>query len=290
MVKVQKAKAKNTRKAGNNKKSKRSFKKMDFIQIWMRRIFVSVSIFIVILWVGTWFFLTNSNISSSNWLKVKVNNIVADLGFVVKNISIEGQKYTDTDILKALINIEEGDPIFSLNPNEAKEQIEKIGWVKFARVERHLPDTIYIYVKERQAMALWKDNEGLYLIDVDGNIITNKNLDRFKNLIMVSGENSNKKAYEFISILKSEPDLLSMTDNIKLIDNRRWNIYLDDGKLIKLPENNVKLAIRNIMLHDIKNNILKNDSIYIIDARHKGRLVIRTKLGKVQEYKAQLEH
>ncbi len=277
-------------KIGTRRSSLKKKKRSPKIFTWGRRLGVATIVLTAISWVGAWFFLSGANASSSNWVRTKAVAVASDSGFRVENILVEGRKYSDPDILLAVINIEKGDPIFSFNPSEAKTQIEKTDWVKSVRVERRLPDTIYINITEREPLALWQSENGLSLIDNDGEIITRSNLDKFKNLLMVSGENSPKKAKEFISILAAESELEAMIDNVKLIDNRRWNLYLNDGKLIKLPENDMGLAVRNIMLRHVQDGILSSNSITVIDARYQGRLIIRTKLGKVQDYKAALEH
>ncbi len=258
--------------------------------ILLRRLFIVFAAIIVLLWGGAWFFLSDADKNSSSWLKYKLVNILADAGFRVENILVEGRKHTDPDILLALINIEKGDPIFSFNPDGARSQIEKIGWVKSVRIERHLPSMIYISITERKPLALQQDKDGLSLIDIDGEVITNTDLDKFKDLLMVSGKGAAKNASQLINLLDSTPELKHKVDSAKFIDERRWNLYLTDGKLIKLPQDDIDLAIQNIMQHQNKNGILDSDSIKIIDARYKGRLIIRTKLGKVRDYKAMMEY
>ncbi len=283
--KAKKSKKIGTRRSSLNKK-KRGSKRLGMIFMWFKRLSIIIIAVSVILWSGAWFFLSKSDDRASDWIKSAAMSSSADAGFRVANILVEGRRYSDPDILLALINIEKGDPIFSFKPNEAKTQIEKIGWVKSALVERRLPDTIYVHLIEREPLALWRDGGALFLIDIDGEPITKSGLSKFKDLLMISGKGAPSKAYDFISMLDAETMLKDMVNNAKLIDNRRWDLYLHDKKLIKLPESDIGLAIKNIMLRHEQANILTSDAIAVIDARYQGRLIIRTKLGKVQDYKA----
>ncbi len=296
--KKKKAKAVKSKKIGtrrstlkrSNLNKKRSPKRFDILFLWVKRLGVIFIALVILSWAAVWFFLSDADINSSNWVRERTVAVLANSGFSVENILVEGRVNSDPDILLALINIEKGDPIFSFQPNEAKNQIEKIGWIKSARVERRLPDTIYISIVERKPLALWRNKDALYLIDNDGEVISSSDLNKFKDLIMVSGDGSNMKASKFIALLNAEEKLKSMVNNAKLIDNRRWDLYLHGGKLIKLPENDMGLAIKNIMFRHEQNDILNSDSVAVIDARYQGRLIISTKLGKVQDYRAELEH
>ncbi len=254
-----------------------------------KKVVLSIVVFILLAWGGVWFFLSGSDITTKNWATEKTLDITKDAGFKVENILVEGRKYSDPEILLSLINVTKGDPLFSLNPEEAKAQIERISWVKSARIERRLPDTIYIELEEYTPLALWKNNGELFVIASGGVSLSQDNLDRFKGLLMVSGNGANKKAGGLIKLLDTEPDLKKTIDHAEIIDNRRWDLYCKDGKLIKLPEFDAEIAMRNVMLRDEQDNILSKDSITVIDARYKGRLIVRTKLGGVQDYKSSLK-
>ena len=75
--------------------------------------------------------------------------------------------------------------------------------------------------------------------------------------------------------------------NAKLINNlmvasnyrgRRWDITLESGIIIKLPEKGVKKALIKLSELDKKNNLLDKD-IKIIDLRIEDRLFITLKEG-----------
>lgn len=284
------SKSKGTRRSTLKKKRtiKRSGGFIEALALWGRRAAVICVALTVILWGAAWFFLSDADTNSANWVKDKTIAMAGDAGYRVENILVEGRQYSDADVLFALINIEKGDSIFLFDPDDAKTQIEKIGWVKSVRVERRLPDTIYIKLEERRPLALWQNGKILSLIDLNGEILTQENLGRFKNLLMIRGKGAPEKAAALLSLLEAEQALQSLVDHAVLVENRRWDIYLLDGKRIKLPETDVGLAIRNMMLRHEQDNILGKDSITVIDARYQGRLIIRTKLGKVQDYKAGL--
>ena len=267
-------------------KKKQQAKRVDKLVVFGRRAAVISASLVVVLWCSAWFFLSDSDAKLSDWVRGRVISAAGVAGYRVDNILVEGRKYSDADALLGVINIAQGDAIFLFDPDDAKVQIEKIGWVRSARVERRLPDTIYIKLNERQPMALWRNGKDLSLVDSDGALLTQENLDRFKNLLMVRGRGAPAKASELLSLLDAEKTLKDLVDHASLIEGRRWDLHLLDGKRVKLPESEVGLALRNMMIRHEQDNILGKDTITVIDARYQGRLIIRTKLGKVQDYKA----
>ena len=291
-VKKKKSRKVTSRVRGTRKsaiKKKRQTGKFDRKFIWIRRVSIICVAIAAICWVGAWFFLSDVDSRATNWIRQSTLSVTADVGFRVENIMVEGRRYSDADLLLAMINIKKGDPIFFLNPNEAKQQIERIGWIKSARVERRLPDTIYIKLEERRPLVLWQNNGKLSLIDSEGEILEVANLDKFKDLLMIRGKGAPSRAEDLAMLLDGEPDLKARVDQAELIDVRRWDLYLNDGKRIKLPETDIGLALRSIMVRQEQEDILGMNFITVIDARYKGRLIVRTKLGKVQDYKAGMD-
>lgn len=278
-------KKKGARKSTMTQKRKNA-NKSDAFAAHFKKLSVVILISLLSLWAIAWFILSDGPDKTMAWIGDKALSISAQAGFVVKKIPVEGREYTDADVLFALINVNEGDPILSFKPKEAKTQIEKIGWVNSAHVERRLPDTIYIRLIERKPIALWHNKGELFLVDEGGALITQGQLDRFKNLIMVRGKGAPKRTAELISMLKQSPELMKLIDHVELVDERRWDLILPKDKRIKLPEHDMKQAIAHIMNRHSRSKILLKDTIVEIDARYKDRLIVRTHLGKVQDYKA----
>ena len=163
--------------------------------------------------------------------------------------------------------------------------IEKLSWVKAAQVERRMPDTIYIGLEERVPMALWQRHKRLSLIGSEGVILTDHKLERFKDYIIVVGEDVPAKAPEFLRLLRSEPIIQSRVEAATLISKRRWDLTLKNNILVKLPENETALSLRRLAVTQEEENLMDKD-IREIDMRDPLRITVRTKPGAVQEYKA----
>lgn len=255
---------------------------------WLRRFGIALGVCVFAAWLGAWFFMSEADTRTSEWMRGKTYDVTVNMGFAVEDILLEGRQYTDAETLKAVINIRKGDPIFSFNPVEAKKLVERIDWVKEAHVERRLPDTIFIGLKEREPLALWQKNKKLSLLDSEGKVIATSGLERFKDLIIVIGDQAPERAPAFFTDLAAEPLVFERTEAATFVSKRRWDITLKNGASVKLPEEDVGLALRRLALAQEEDGLLERD-ITNIDLREPGRIVVKTRPGAVQEYKAGLK-
>lgn len=253
-----------------------------------RRFGVWLGIGVFVLWLGAWVFLSGAAQRTGIWAQQKIYEMAGHAGFAVKDILVEGRYYSDADVLRALINIERGDPIFAFHPDDAKELIERVAWVREAHVERRLPDTIYIGLIEREPMALWQNKGKIRVIDSEGVTLTDRRLEPFKNLIILVGEDAPERAPEMLTLLAAEPAIHERVEAATWVGERRWDLKLKNGITVKLPEDDMGLALRKLAQAQEKDGLLEKD-LTIIDLRQPGRITVRTRPGAVQEYQAGLK-
>lgn len=252
---------------------------------WARRFGLVLGAVALVLWGGAWFFLSDADERTSAWGREKTLAVTAGLGFTVKEVLIEGRTYSDPETIKALVNVRKGDPLFAFNPAGAKALIEKISWIRTAHVERRLPGTIYIRVRERKPLALWQKDGKLRLLDEQGEVIVSGGMERFKSLTIVIGDDAPQNAPALLSDLAAEPLLYERTKAAQRVSGRRWDLTLDGDVRVKLPEDDQGLALRRLALAQEEEQLLDKD-VTSVDLREADRMIIRTRPGAVREYKA----
>ncbi len=240
------------------------------------------------IWLGAWLFLSGAFDRSVLWTQGKVYDLAGAAGFSVQDILVEGRIHSDADVLRALVNIERGDPIFAFNPQDAKELIERVSWVKEAHVERRLPSTIYIGLMEREPVALWQNKKKIRVIDSEGVTLSDRDIEPFKDLIILVGESAPKHAPELLALLDAEPSLHDKVEAATWVGERRWDIKLKSGITVKLPEDDMGFALRKLAQAQDDDGLLEKD-LTVIDMREADRITVRTRPGAVQTYKAGLK-
>jgi cell division protein FtsQ len=198
----------------------------------------------------------------------------ARLGLVVADVKVEGREATDRNAILAALGAAPGAPILAFNPARAKEQLEKLPWVRSAVVERRLPDTLYVRLVERKPLALWQHSGRIELIDREGTVIPVSQLDRFAKLPFVVGEHAARPAAELLDILATEPDLAARVSAAIRVGDRRWNLRIDNAIDVLLPADSPASAWTELANLERSSAILKRD-VQVVDVRLPDRLVVR---------------
>ncbi|HTH97769.1 MAG TPA: cell division protein FtsQ/DivIB [Stellaceae bacterium] len=196
------------------------------------------------------------------------------MGMSVHNVLVDGRGMTPgVDILRAL-DVGRGTPILAINPQEARNQLEALPWVSAATVERELPDTLHITLKERRPLALWQYHEKMSLIDSEGVVVTTEDLGRFANLLLVVGEKAPAHTQTFLSMLATAPDLMKRVTSGVWVGDRRWDVHFDNGVVAQLPEEHAREACLRLAAIQRNHDILGRD-IQRIDMRLGDRVVVQ---------------
>ena len=200
--------------------------------------------------------------------------VTADLGLSVQSVEVEGRAMTaPADILKA-IGAARGVPILGINPAQAKNRLEGLSWVRSAVVERRLPGTIHIVLTERQPLALWQYHGQMMLIDHDGVIVTTEDLGRFANLLLVVGQDAPAHTGDLLALLNQQPALMKHVQSAVWVSQRRWDIHLDNGITVMLPETGPAGAWTHLANLENDHQLMAR-RIDLIDLRFPDRVVVR---------------
>ena len=206
----------------------------------------------------------------------------AALGLVVSDIEVVGRETTDAATILAALRADRGTPILGVSPSRAKAQLESLPWVRSAAIERHLPGTLWVRLVERHPLAVWQHGGKQELIDREGTVIPVKDLGRFAHVPTVVGEDAARHAAALIDMLAREPELAARVTAAVRVDDRRWNLRIDNATDVLLPEDNPGAAWTRLAALERQSNVLKRD-IQTVDMRLPDRVVLRVSAAPVNQ-------
>lgn len=202
----------------------------------------------------------------------------AQAGLSVQEIFVEGRIETRAAEVLDVLDLSRGTPILSFDPQQAREELEKLPWIKTAAVERRLPDTIYVRLTERRPLALWQRHGRLALIGDDGREIEGTDIQRFAQLPMVVGDDAPQHAASLLALLETEPELQRRVVAAVRVGDRRWNLRVDAGAdrtiEVQLPEINPAAAWARLA-EAVHASSLFEKNVTAVDLRLPDRLVVR---------------
>lgn len=200
--------------------------------------------------------------------------LIKILKLTLENVYLEGQNYTDLDQIMNKLDLKVGQNILSFSVSNIQKQLLEINWIKYAIVERNLPNTLFIGIIEKNPIALWQHNNQFNLIDEDGEVITNANIERFSNYIIIIGQDAPKYIQSLLCIISKDQKLFKNISHAIRIGDRRWDIKFHNNIVVKLPEENFESAWNYIVdLHNKQNLFGKN--ISTIDLRIASKMYIK---------------
>jgi cell division protein FtsQ len=234
---------------------------------------------------GTWAYQTGWFGLMGDRITASLIDLTVDAGLEVQEVLVEGRSETDRAAVMAAIQVKRGDPIMQFDPEAARAGLERLRWVATATVERRLPDTVFVKLDERRPMALWQRDGKLALIDRDGEVLTERELGRYNNLLQIIGADAPKHAQELLGHLGTVPALFKRVNAATRIGGRRWDLHLSNGVIVRLPESDIGGALHHLADQEAKQPVLDRD-IVAVDLRMPDRLVIQTSTTAAQRRRA----
>jgi cell division protein FtsQ len=203
-----------------------------------------------------------------------IGNATAFAGLRVRNIIIEGRANTPEPLLRAALGVNKGDPMLGFSLEQARQRIETLSWIEYATVERRLPDTIVVNIQERRPFAVWQNDGKFVLIDRTGQIVADQDVASFRGLPLVVGAGAPLSAATLIDALTARPALQQRVIAAVRVGARRWNLRLNNGADVMLPEGHEVAALDRLMQLQQDHDLLDRPLV-AIDMRLPDRLVLR---------------
>ena len=198
---------------------------------------------------------------------------LAEAGLRVDRVTLRGAHQIATDEIRAAVGPLVGASILHVSPNDIRERVEALGWVRVASVSRLLPDTIHVSIRERTPAAVWQIDGELRLIDAEGATIREVGAYEYSNLPFIVGAGAPDAASGILAALEADPDLQYKTYALQRVGERRWNMRFRNGVEARLPETGVAEAVRTLSVLQAAHGLLDQPLKYI-DLRDPDRMVV----------------
>lgn len=172
--------------------------------------------------------------------------------------------------------------LFNVSLTDIEKRLKYKAWVKDYIISKVFPNKIVLQISEKEAISVWRNQEKENLIDKYGDVFFVSGYDDVerKKLLHIAGQGANLKANKLHSELKQALFLRDKIYFCVYIGQRRWDIILNDGTLIKMPEENFIDALNrleSIIKQYYADLQYKNNTIDIIDLRNDQKTYIKIK-------------
>jgi cell division protein FtsQ len=196
------------------------------------------------------------------------------LGFGVERVTIAGiAQLTEREVLDGA-GITPRSSVPFVSASEMRERLQQMPLVRTASVRKLFPNELVITLVEREPYALWQRNGELFVISADGTPIDEMQDARFADLPLVVGDEANARTKDYLALLEAAGPLKGRIKAGTLVSGRRWNLKLDNGVDVRLPELGTAAALTRLIKLEREQKILEKD-VLAIDLRMADRIVLR---------------
>lgn len=212
--------------------------------------------------------------AAGTYVVTKIDAGIVGVGFRLSEVTVEGRARTSrADVLTAL-QVEQGQSIFGVDLSLARTSLLRLEWVEDVVVTRILPDRVHVELVERRPFAVWQRGGQLAIIDQQGRPITETGVDAYGHLPFVVGHGAAREAAAFTHLVAGWPELQARVRAYVRVGNRRWNLRLENGVDVLLPETGYEAALVDLLAIDATHRLLARD-VEAIDMRLPDRFTVR---------------
>lgn len=205
---------------------------------------------------------------------VVVETVTAAAGFAIEDVRVSGNQHTsEIDILQ-LLGLDGASSLLELDIASARKALSELPWIESVEVRKVYPGTVEVMLKERQAYAIWQHGSDLSLIERSGSVIAPLRDNKFASLPLFVGRDAETAAAAVEEEFSKWPAIASRVKAFVRVAGRRWDVHLDNGIVVKLPEDHIAEALALLTRFDQEQQVLSRD-IAAIDMRLPDRVTVR---------------
>ena len=191
--------------------------------------------------------------------------------FKIKDIKIENNEILEGQELINIFSFLFSKNIIFLNSYELKKNIDQNSFIEKIEIKKIFPDKLVIKVFEKEPIAILIDKyQKKFYLGKKIDLIKYRKIQKYKNLPIVEGDQKSFK------ILFNNLEKINFpTEKIlsyRLFKLNRWDIEMNDKKILRLPTKNYTEGLINFMSIKDKTNFNKYK---VFDYRLNNQLILK---------------
>lgn len=211
------------------------------------------------------------------------NSIETRPEFTVTAMAIDGAGPDVADAIRQVLPLDFPMTSFDLDLDALRAAVLKVGAVADATVRVKSGGILEIHVTPRIPVALWRQDDGLHLIDRDGTDMgaVATRAER-PDLLLVAGDGAKEALGEAMAIMAAARPIAPHLRGLVRMGDRRWDLVLERGQRIMLPQDNAIAALQRVVVMAQTQDLLERD-IVAVDMRNPDRPTLRLTGGAAAE-------
>lgn len=195
--------------------------------------------------------------------------------FMVHMMAIEDASSPVAADVREVLSLDFPMSSFDLDLDEIKSTVEGLNAVASASVHIRSGGVLSVAVAERMPVAVWRNADGLQLIDAEGHPVQGLAMRTERpELPLLVGKGADRAITEALDLFQRTAPLQNRLRGLVRVGERRWDLVLDNDQRVLLPEDAPAIAFQHVLKLDAEDSIFDRD-VSVIDMRNPARPVLR---------------
>ena len=195
--------------------------------------------------------------------------------FTVKMMIVEGASSALAASIRKSLSIEFPVSSFTLQLAELKETVQALDAVARVSLQVRSRGVLIVEVDERIPAAVWRSSDGLVLLDKTGHRTAAVPSRGFRpDLPLVAGHGADAAIPEALQLFDVARPIRKRLRGLVRVGDRRWDVVLDRGQTIKLPDSEPVTALNRVVELNVAQDLLERD-VSVVDFRNPQRPILR---------------
>lgn len=240
-----------------------------------RLVRIGIPAFLAAMVAGIWLSDETRRANVSAGIDGVVERVQHREAFMVNTMEIEGASEVVEKGLRGMLPVDLPASSFEIDLETLRERLQKLDAVQSVDLRIKPGGVLSAVVVERVPAVMWRHARGIELLDKTGHRVASvTSRDVRSDLPIIAGDGANSAAAEALALIDAAGPILPRVRGLERMGERRWDIVLDRGQRIKLPEEGALRAFEQVIAMDRAKSMLARD-ITVVDLREAGRPVVQ---------------
>lgn len=249
-------------------------------RLWLTPLFratlrVGLPAFFIVFALGLYFANPDRRTAIGDWAATLRTSVEQRPEFMVSSMRIEGASPEVSNALRAMVPVQLPISSFNLDLGVLQSAFEGFDAVAGAELQIRTGGLLHVTIRQRTPALVWRSRSALELLDATGHRVASiAERSARADLPLVAGDSADKAVPEALALLSTAGPLGPRVRGLVRIGERRWDLVLDRGQRILLPETQPIPALERVIALDKAQGLLAR-AIVQVDLRLPHRPTIR---------------
>lgn len=203
--------------------------------------------------------------------------------FMVRVMAVDGADDQLAESIRTVLPIEFPLSSFDMDLEEMRQTVAALPAVAEAAIRVRPGGVLQVTVEQREPVAVFRDADGLRLIDAEGVLIAPlmARADR-PDLPLVTGDGAREALAEGLELFAVAGPLHDRMRAVVRMGERRWDVVLDRGQRVLLPTGDPITAFERVIVLNSSQDLLERN-VAVVDMRNAARPTVRLNADAVAE-------